>query len=381
MSMDLTDIRNKIDGIDDEITELFAKRMQLAKEVAEYKKANNLPVLNSGREREIISRVTGNVPEELSEYTKMLFSTMFDFSRGYQEELLFGEKEVTSVISDAIDKTPKLFPKGATVACQGIEGANSTSACEKLFGYPAITYTQTFEGVFLAVEKGLCKYGILPIENSLHGSVTEVFDLMKQYNFFITRSVKVKIEHTLLGKKNVDITKIKEVYSHPQALAQCSEFLKTLNGVKVIECKNTAVAAEFVANSDRDDIAAIASESCSELYGLHVIKTDIQNSDNNHTRFICISKELEIYPGANKISLMFTIPHKPGALYNIISKFSFLGVNLTKIESRPIKGKDFEFMFYIELDADVNDPCVDKLLSSLKRSADKLTFLGSYGEV
>ncbi len=381
MSNLLDDYRGKINEIDNSLLSLFLERMDAVEKIAKYKEENRLPVLNTGREREIIANLTKGLDDQMAEYVKMLYTTLFDLSRAYQELSISQGNELQEKIEKAIAETDEFFPKSAVVACQGIEGANSSIACDKLFSRANIMYLANFDGVFKAVDEGLCKYGILPIENSLHGSVTEVYDLMGKYDFQIVKSVKVKINHTLLAKRGVKIENITEVYSHPQALAQCSEFFKKHPHIKARSYENTGLAAEMVANSDRDDIAAIADKGCRELYSLDMITDNIQNSDNNHTRFICISKKAEIYAGADKISLMFTTPHRPGALYNIISKFSSVGVNLSKLESRPIPGKDFEFMFYVDFDANVNDPTVQKLLIQLQSSCDIFSYLGSYKEV
>ncbi len=373
--------REDINSIDKQMTALFAQRMETVRDIARYKEENKLPVLNAGRERDIIYNITKDMDDQLAEYTKVLYTTMFDLSRAYQEHSIVGEGPIQKKIAEAIENTPDLFPKSAVVACQGIEGANSSTACDKLFSRASIMYFNNFEGVFKAVDQGLCTYGILPIENSLHGSVTEVYDLMGKYDFQIVSSVKVKINHTLLAKRDGKVEDIREVYSHPQALAQCSEFLKDNPKIKPHTFDNTGLAAEMVSKSDRNDIAAIADKGCSELYNLDIIATDIQNSDNNHTRFICISKKPEIYPGADKVSLMFTISHRPGSLYNIISKFSALGVNMSKLESRPIPGRDFEFMFYVDFDANISDVNIQKLITQIQGNCEKFTYLGSYKEV
>jgi chorismate mutase/prephenate dehydratase len=241
-------------------------------------------------------------------------------------------------------------------------------------------YINTFDGVFSAVEKNLCQYGILPIENSLHGSVTSIYDLMYKYRFFIVRSVKLKINHVLLAKPGVKLSDVRKIYSHEQALAQCSEFLKNQN-VAIEPCENTATAAKMIKESESNDIAAISSIQCADLYNLDVLSEDIQNSDNNYTRFICISKRLEIYPGARKISLMVTTPHTPGSLYKLIAKFATRGINITKLESRPIPNKDFEFMFYFDLDIQVYDEAVFNLFSQLEGENEKFMFLGCYTEL
>ena len=226
----------------------------------------------------------------------------------------------------------------------------------------------------------MCRYGILPIENSSASSVSQVYDLMKKFRFSIVRSVKLRINHTLLVKKGTRLEDIREIYSHEQGLAQCNEFLREHPEIKANVYENTAVAAKMVADSDRTDIAAISSRECAELYGLQILSDHIQNSDNNYTRFICISRAPEIYPGADKMSLMFTLPHRPGSLYSVITKFATLGLNLTKIESRPIPGKDFEFMFYFDASVSAHSDALLKLLAELEGTLEQFSFLGCYAE-
>ena len=379
--MDLQEIRAQIDGIDDELVRLFERRMALAGDVAAYKREQGLPVSDRTREREIVSRVTQGMDEQNAAYTKVLFSTLFDLSRSAQDRALQGPSALTDAIRAAAENTPREFPSGATVAVQGREGAYSSFACDRLFQRPSIMYVSTFESVFQAVEKGFCRYGILPIENSLYGSVTEVYDLMSKYNFHIARSVRIKIDHALLAKKGTALSDIREIVSHEQALGQCADFIKSLGDVRVTVCSNTAEAARAAAESGRNDIAALASPDCASLYGLSVLKTSVQNSDNNHTRFICISKDIEVYPGANRISLMLTLPHRPGSLYRMMARFAALGLNLTKLESRPIEGLDFEFMFYFDIEADVCAAPVLGLLGDLDRAPETFNFLGAYSEL
>ncbi len=379
--MDITDARNEIDKVDTELTALFVRRMELAREIGKYKKENGLPVFDKTREREVLNKACDRAGSEFESYISILYTTLFDVSRSYQKQLMEEGTALTGDIERALEETEAVFPSRSVVACQGVEGAYSQYACDKLFQTPSIMYFNRFQGVFQAVESGLCKYGILPIENSTAGSVNEVYDLMKRHNFYIVRSIKLRIDHNLLVKKGTKLENIKEIVSHQQAIDQCSEFLKTLKDVKITVCENTATAAKLVAQSKRDDIAAISSKNCAELYGLSVLSDTIQNNDNNYTRFICISKKLEIYPGADKISMMFSIAHKPGALYNVISRFSALGLNLTKLESRPMPGKDFEFMFYFDLNANMKDPKVLKLIGEFDEEFDRFTFLGSYSEI
>lgn len=378
--MKLTEIRKDIDKVDSQIAALFQERMALALEVAKTKKEDNTPVVNASREKEILHRISEEIGEPLDGYARILFNTLFDVSRSYQNNYLSRVSDLGQRIEQALEETPKLFPKKAVVACQGVEGSYSQAACEKLFEVPSTMYFNSFEGVFTAVEKGLCQYGILPIENSSYGSVGTVYDLMKNYNFHIVKSIRLRVSHHLLAKPTTQMKDVKEIFSHEQAIGQCGDFLKTLKDVKITVCENTARAAKMVADSDRNDVAAISSRECMEIYGLESLNNNIQVSDNNYTRFICISKNMEIYPGASKISLMLSIPHKPSALYHMIARFAALGVNLTKLESRPVPGSDFEFMFYFDMDASVYSPELINLLSQLENQPELFVFLGSYSE-
>lgn len=377
----INNIRKEIDDIDTQITDLFKQRMEKSLEVAKYKQENNLPVFNGNREKEILHRVSEHISEPFDGYARLLFNTMFDASKSYQNDYLARRSDLAARIEKALEETPKIFPKKAVVACQGVQGSHSQAACEKLFEVPSIMYFNSFEGVFNAVEKGLCQYGILPIENSSYGSVGTVYDLMQNYNFHIVSSLRLRISQNLMATAGTKLSDVKEIVSHEQAIGQCGEFLKTLNDVKITVCENTALAAKMVAESDRNDIAAISSKECLELYGLELLKTQIQISDNNYTRFICISKKLEIYPGANKISLILSLPHVPRSLYHTIAKFAALGINLTKLESRPIPGSDFEFLFYFDLEASVYSKELINLLSQLENQPETFAFLGCYTEV
>ena len=379
--MDIQELRNQINAIDERLVKDFEARMKVALEIGKYKKENGLPVFDPARERAVLNKQTSAVDEEMSTYVKLLYNTLFDLSRSYQQRYMNDDSPITNHIAEAIKTTPALFPKKATVACQGVEGAYSQQACEKLFTMPDIVYFKRFEGVFQAIENGLCQYGVLPIENSSRGSVADVYDLMRKHHFHIVRSVKLKINHRLLAKPGVALSEIREIYSHEQAIGQCSNFLNQLDNVKITVCENTAVAAQMVSKSERRDVAAISAPVCASLYGLNIVCSEVSNSDGNCTRFICIAKQLEIYPGANKMSLMLNVQHKPGALYNMIAKFSALGLNLTKLESRPIAGTDFEFMFYFDLDASVYDEAALQLLSELDAGPEAFVYLGSYLEV
>lgn len=379
--MDMNDYRKSIDEIDKQLLQLITERMSIAASIADYKKENNLPVLDSLREKEKILSVLDNTPEQLKDYTPLLFSLMFEVSRSYQNRIIGVNSSLTDKINRAVSDTPQLFPENVSVACQGIQGANSQMACEKLFKYPKTLYFSSFEAVFSAVDKGLCDYGVIPVENSNAGSVNSVYDLMMKHNFYIVRSIRLKIQHNLLAKPGVKLEDIREIYSHEQALSQCSSFLSSLENVRLIPCENTAVAAKKVAESDRRDIAALASEPCVGYYGLNCLAASVQNTDNNYTRFVCISKKLEIYPGADRTSLMMILPHEQGSLYKVLSRIYALGINLNKLESRPLPNKEFEFMFYFDLDTPVYSPKLIQLIGELSTICDEFQYLGSYSEV
>ena len=379
--MELNELRNEINQIDEELLNLFLRRMDVAEQVADYKRANNLPIYQPQREREILKKVADQAGPEKSGYARVLFSMLMELSKSSQNKRNNKELELHRQIADAIENTPKLFPQAPMVACQGVEGANSQIACEKMFKNPFILYFKSFESVFSAIEQGLCQYGILPIENSTAGSVKKVYDLMIRHNFSIVRTFRLKVDHHLLAKPGTNLLDIKEIYSHEQALNQCSTFLEKLPGVKLIAVENTAVAAKMVAESGRTDIAAISSRSCAELYGLSNLAASIQDKDNNRTRFICISKNLEIYPGADKTSIMMILPHRPGSLYRVLARLYVLGINVTKLESRPLPDRDFEFMFYFDLDTSIYSEEFIQLMCELDDLCEEFKYLGSYSEV
>ena len=321
--MDLNDYREQIDKIDEQLIQLFEQRMDVAAGIADYKKANNIPILDTERERKVLEKVANQVSPVMAESARMLYALLFDLSRAYQKRKAGEHSSLHHIIQDAIEHTEPLFPPTAQIACQGVEGSYSQLASQKFFKHPQIIYFNTFEAVFSAIESGFCRYGILPLENSSAGSVNKVYELMLNHDFRIVRSTRLKVDHHLLAKPGTKIEDVKEIFSHEQAISQCADFLATLKNVKITCCENTAAAAAMVAQSDRTDIAALSSRNCIELYGLNCLQSSVQNRDNNYTRFICISKNLEIYPGADKTSLMMVLP--PGPELNQTGKPSSAG--------------------------------------------------------
>lgn len=376
--MDLQEARRVIDEIDDQIVALYNKRMEASKEIGLAKAKEGKSVNVPEREKAILNRLAEQVDDDKKVFLKQLYNTVFYTSKAYQNRFVHASSTVADQVREAILKNAQ-FPVSASVACQGVEGAYSGIATEKMFELSNISYFKNFDGVFHAVDKGLCRYGVLPIENSNTGSILQVYDLMQKYRFSIVKSVRVQIKHALVGKKGADISKIKTVLSHEQGIRQCENFLKEL-GVETKIVENTAVAAKTVAESNDETVAAICSQECASIYGLNVLKNNVQDNANNYTRFICISKNMEIYKGADKISVMVNAAHTPGQLNRVLNRFAALNLNLTKLESRPILNSGFEFLFYFDFEGDVTDERVQNLIAELDNETDQFVFLGSYKE-
>ena len=379
--MDMKNYRQEIDEIDKQLVDLLVRRMKVSENIGRYKAENNLPVFDAKREREKLNELAELAGEDYENVTDTIYPLIFDVSRSLQFRILKGTSPIYEKITKAIETTDKQFPNRPVVACQGVEGAYSQLACQRIFPSANILYFNSFDSVFSAVEQGLCKFGILPIENSTAGSVNRVYDLMAKHDFYIFRSCRVKVDHCLLVNRGVKLENIREIYSHEQALSQCSEFLKSLTNVKITPCENTAMAAQYVHESGRNDVAAISSLSCAELYGLECIKETVQNNDGNFTRFICITKDLNIFPGADRSSLMLVLPNRRGALYRILSRFNALNINLLKLESRPLPNSDFEFMFYFDIETSIYSEEFLHVFDDIQSAVTKMKYLGSYTEV
>ena len=379
--MSIEELRKQIDETDAGLVALYRQRMDIVSQIGAYKRENNLPIYDGERERRLLNKVGELAGPEHENGVRAMFSMLMEQSRARQLLISGRKSALAQEIAAAVRDTEPLFPPKAMVACQGVEGAYSQIACDRLFAASSIIYCKTFESVFSAIESGLCRYGILPIENSLAGSVNSVYDQMIRHHFYIVRSTRIKIDHTLLTLPGVRLSDIREIYSHEQAINQCSEFLSQHKDWHVNICSNTAAAAKMLRDSGRTDAAAISSGSCAALYGLQRAAEEIQNNSNNHTRFICISKRLEIYPGADRTRLMLVLPNKPGSLWQLLSRFYAQGINLTKLESRPMPGRDFEFMFYFDIDASVYSPAFARLMEELDVTLDAFSYLGSYSEV
>lgn len=375
--MDLLDLRKQIDEIDSELIPLLLKRMGISKKVAEYKVKNGLPVLNEKREQEILDSVHEKCGEQ-GDTIATVFSATMDASRALQHKIIGDGKEIRDAVQNAISNE-ELSDRTVPVACAGVNGGNTSMAAKMLFPNSEIKYYKQFEDVFEAVNRGDAPLGVIPIENSTAGSVHESYDLVMKYKFFVVGSYSLEINHCLCANKDADYENIKDVYSHPQALAQCSLFMKNF-GFTGINFSNTAAAAKFVAQSKRNDIAAICSKEAAKEYGLKILKTEIQNISNNKTRFIVISKKLFIDKNADKISVIFSLPHTTGSLYRVLGRFSMAGLNLTKLESCPMENGDFSYYFYTDLLGSVKEEKTLDLICALSSELPDFKFLGNYHE-
>lgn len=372
---DLSEIRTDIDAIDNELIRLFKRRMDCAREVALYKKANGIPVLNRSREEEILAEVRSK-GGEYGDAAKVLFSNIMELSRALQHNIIGSGKALRDEITGAKEMPPV---KGINVAYQGIKGANSFEAAAKLFPEAKLCSRKAFEDVFDAVDSGEATFGVLPVENSTAGSVSAVYDLILKHRFYIVGATDRKIEHCLAGLKQSVAADIEIVWSHPQALSQCESYIEA-HGYTAVPKANTAVAARDVALEKRLNVAAICTPAAASEYGLQILDTGLQDNPYNTTRFIVISKQLYIAKDANKISLCYSLPHVEGSLYSLLGRFNSLGLNLTKIESRPAKGKSFEYLFYLDFAGNVHSDNVIDLLSQLSAELPEFSFLGNYKE-
>jgi len=368
--MDLQELRNKIDVTDKEILSLFMQRMELCKGVADYKKQHNMPVYQGGREKQVIDRIKALTNDaSIENGTSALFTTIMDISKLLQNKKLLSEKQEYSFSIPDFEGTQK-------IGCQGTSGANSETASKMIFGDKKPVFYNSFEDVFRAVQSGEIDYGVIPLKNSTAGMIDSAYDLMAKYSVYIVKQVCVEINHCLCAKKGTSIENIKCVYSHPQALAQCSAFLAE-NNLKTASYSNTATSAEMVMNSS-EDIASICSSDCAERLGMEILAENIADCSVNRTQFVCIARELQVSPDADTISVMIQIPHTEGSLYRLLTKFYVNGMNLIKIENRPIRDGSFDVMFYLDFNGKLQDPDVRALMNDLSENMEYFRCLGTF---
>lgn len=370
--MDLEQLRTEIDKLDKDILSAFEKRMDLCSQVAEYKIKNDLPVFQEGREKNIIKKVRDNSPEHLKDSSAALFTEIMDISKLLQQNILFSGKE-------PLEPRELVINENQIIGCQGTSGSNSEAAARMLFKENKINFFNNFEDVFYAVENWEIDFGIIPIYNSTAGSVAQNYDLMRKHNVYIVKTIKTEITNCLAVKRGTKIENAKKVYSHPQALSQCSVYVKSHN-LEPVESENTAMAAEFVSKNG-GDCAAICSESCAELYDMEILEKGISNVLPNYTRFICISKNFLTSSDADTISVILKLTNCAGSLYRLLTKFFVNNMNLKKIESRPLADGSFNIMFYLDFSGKVSDPKVSSLIASLSQELEYFKFLGNFSEI
>ena len=368
-NLELQEIRNEIDRLDKQIQSLFEERMLLCQDVARYKKAHNMPVFQAGREQQILDRVEQNAKEGLGLASRTMFANMMSISSQLQQKMLVAAEDAPNF------KTPRM-KEAVRVGCQGTVGANSETAAQAFFPERHIQFYPTFEQVFEAVESGELEYGVLPIYNSTSGTVTQTVDLMGKYSFFITAMNQVEVMHCLAALPDAKMENITEVYSHPQALSQCSDFLDA-RSLHSHDYSNTATAAKMVAESGDKTIAAICSEDCAKHNRLQILASRISNVVPNFTQFICITKDMQVAENASVISVMLSISNEPGSLSRILNKFFLYGLDMTKIESRPIRDGSFDVVFHIDFKGNLRDRSIAAFLNDLCKSCRDFKLLGN----
>ncbi len=378
---DLSQCRAEIDEIDSQLLSLLEKRIRVAESVAKYKLANNMKVFDETRERAVLDKIGERSPSDVREKLVGTYDGIMNMSKLHQYELKSQTSPKREFFNNAILSGQRVTCsfEEKKVGAQGVDGAFSSKAARHMFPGAQIVFFSSWSEIFEALRKGDIDFGVLPVENSTYGSVTDVYRLIMDNDAYIYASLRLPVEHCLLAKHGVSLSDIKEIISHPQAIGQCSEFLENA-GILATQATNTAKAAELVSSSVRSDIAAIASSECAELYGLDILAYGIQNEKHNTTRFAAISRELTIVRGADKISIQFSLAHKEGTLSRILGYFSALGLNLTKIESRPIPKAPFEYRFHLDFNGSMTDQHTFNLICALSDELSDFRFIGNYNE-
>ena len=380
--MDLLECRREIDNIDEELVKLFEKRMNIAINVAKYKIENNMTIFNEVREIEVIKKNVARLSnKKYSKLTESFFNNLMTLSRSLQEEV-FEESnyDIINKINDNISvNTNKKNLSNIKIGYQGVKGSFSEEAMIKYFGENhKNTNYEEFEEVFIALKSNEIDYGILPIENSYTGAITNVYDLLVKYGFYIVGEECIKINQNLIGVKGTKISDIKEIYSHPQGFEQSREFLSNNNKLKLIPFHTTAISAKYISELCDKSKAAISSLRSAEIYNLDVIQEEINDKDDNQTKFIIIGKELESSKECNKITVVFSLDDKSGTLYNLLRHFAENNINMLKIESRPSKSELWQYLLYVDFEGNIENEDVKKAIKLIEENSEYFKLLGSY---
>lgn len=378
MSTDLESARAEIDDLNRRLLDLFTKRMELSSRIADIKSREGLPVFQPDREQEIVEEMTAAAPADLAGYVNSFYNCLFQISRDRQRALRFpknGCSPFEQTLARAV--SPKKRP---SILVQGVAGAYSEAAAKKMYPGCPVGFVPHWDDVLYGVEDGAADYGILPLENTSAGSIFEVYDLMLRHRIFIVRAAPLRVEHCLLGVRGAKLSDIRHVYSNPNAFPQCADFFMKHRHMSRQPYLNTAMAAQYVALQGDRSKAAIASRENAHLYGLDILAESIQQNKNTRTRFVAVAKQPEFPENANKISLVFTVPHVTGSLCRTLARFANAGLNLTKIESRPKDGRNFEYFFCLEFTGTIRNKGTKQLLCALSEELPDFYFFGNYFE-
>lgn len=377
---ELEDYRGQIDAIDGELVRWFLRRMDVTQKVGEYKKTRGIPVLDADRERRVIAAKTALTDDPASKTDiAALYESIMAISRR-QQRRLFQEADGPAYgrirAALAACRAPLARPR---ILYQGEPGAYADEAAAGFFGEDLPRgRVETWEDLFAALNEGRADYGVVPIENSSTGSINQVYDLLAQYGHAIVGEQTVKVDHCLAAPPGARLEGIRRVYSHEQGLLQCADYLKAHPQWEGFPRLNTAESARFVARAGDPAQAAICSRRAAEAYGLEVLAGPINANDQNYTRFVVVSSVMELRPGRNKISALFTLPHRSGSLHEIMTIFAVNGLNLMKLESRPIVGRSWEYRFFMDFTGDLTAPELDGVLRELCQTAEDFRVLGNY---
>lgn len=374
--MDLAGLRQQIDTIDRQIVELFEQRMDVSRQVAEYKIATGKKVFDRQREAEKLAAVKAMTHNEFNSHgIEELFEQIMSISRKKQYQLLAENGSQGKLPFIGVDE---LETQKARVVFQGAEGAYSQAAMEQYFGGQVNSFhVDTFRDAMSAIDEGSADFAVLPIENSTAGIVSEIYDLLQEYENYIVGEQIIRIEHCLLGVPGAELSDIRTVYSHPQSLMQSAKFLES-HGWQQISMQNNAFAARKVAEEQDRTQAAVAGEYAGKIYGLEVLQKGINQSGTNSTRFIIVTNQKIFRKDAGKVSICFEVPHQSGSLYHMLSHFIYNNLNMTKIESRPIEGRNWEYRFFIDFEGNLADGAVKNALRGLRDEARNMKILGNY---
>ena len=373
----LEELRNELDRIDPQIIQLYEERMSVCEEVGEIKIEEGRKVFDRNREQQKLAQVTREAKDPF--YKKgltELFEQLMSQSRKLQYQLLTKKGALGRLPFIGVDE---LDWKNSRVVFQGTDGAYSQAAMHKFFSRDVNSFhVQTFRDAMEAIEEGSADFAVLPIENSSAGMVSEMYDLLEEFENYIVGEVILPINHYLVGTENTTLESIERVYSHPQALMQCSKFLDRHGSWQQIGAANTAVAAKKILNENDPTQAAICSEHAAEIYGLKILEEKINHNHNNSTRFIVVTNQKIFLKKAQKISICFEVAHESGSLYHLLSHFIYNDLNMTKIESRPIEGKTWEYRFFVDFEGNMGDAAVKNAIRGLREESKSLKILGNY---